>query len=152
MKDVNGIIAWRMSRGWAPPADGAGVLSCRQQLPLSCCGSLNADPIHNSKMRRAGWWLSDQATPPLPHKPWLPDLRKRSTLWVTLLDVPRKAADDSQDFGVWRVLEWGSLDGDLVVGLEGPRSLGCDHGDSERRMSQALSGLQVRGAGPADAP
>lgn len=60
---------------------------------------------------------------------------------MTLLDVPRKTADDSQDFGVWRVLSGAALDGDLVVGLEGPRSLGCDRGDSERRMSQALSAV-----------
>ena len=31
-------------RGWAPLADGAGVLSCHPQLTLPCCCSVNADP------------------------------------------------------------------------------------------------------------
>lgn len=60
---------------------------------------------------------------------------------MTLLDVPRKATDDSQDFGAWRVLSGAALDGDLAVGSEGPRPLGCDRGDSECRMSQALSAV-----------
>ena len=33
------------------------------------------------------------------------------------------------------------MDGDLAVGSEGPRPLGCDRGDSECRMSQALSAV-----------
>ena len=60
---------------------------------------------------------------------------------MTLLDVPRKAADDSRDFGAWRVLSEAAWDGDLMVGSEGHRPLDCDRGDLECRMSQALSAV-----------
>lgn len=101
----------------------------------SCCCSVNADPKVSIKdaVGRVATATPRQALA----SPG--DLWKQPTLWVTLLDVPRKTADDSQDFGAWRVLREAAWDGDLMVGSEGPRPLDCDQGDLECRMSQALS-------------